>query len=54
MPFDAVVRNGQVVLPGIGVQEIDLGIQDGRIAAHLARGSGAEAEEVNEAAGKVV
>ena len=54
MPFDSVIRNGRVVLPSTGVQEVDLAIQGDRIAAHLQRGTEVEARQTIDAAGKVV
>lgn len=38
MSFDTVVRNGTAVLPGQGVQPLDIGIAGGRIAALLRPG----------------
>ena len=53
--FDTIVRGAQVVLPyGGGIQRLDLAIQDGRIAAHLAPGAEADARETIDASGKVV
>ena len=51
--FDTLVRGGQVVCEG-SIVEADIAIQDGRIAAILARGSEAQAREVIDAAGKQV
>lgn len=52
--FDLLIRGGNVVLPDVGVTSIDLGISDGRIAAHLAPGTPASAKEVIDVAGEVV
>ncbi|MBV8827603.1 MAG: dihydroorotase family protein [Acidobacteriaceae bacterium] len=51
MKYDLAVLNGTVVVPGVGPQRIDLGIQGGRIAAlgHSIRAG--EAEEVFDAQG---
>ena len=54
MPFDAIVRGGRVVLPDTGVQELDLAVQDGRVAAYLLPHSDAEAGEIIDASGRVV
>ena len=55
MPFDAVIRGGDVVLPyGGGARRIDLAIKGGRIAAHLAPGMDVEANEVIDSTGRVV
>ena len=55
MPFDAVVRGGEVVLPyGGGAQRIDLAISDGRIASHLAPGVDVDAAEVIDATDRVI
>jgi dihydropyrimidinase/allantoinase len=52
MSFDAIVRNGRVVLPRRGATAIDIGIRDGRIAA---LGEGLDgAEEIIDADGLVV
>ena len=38
LKFDTIVKNGGVVIPyGDGVQNIDLGINDGKIAAYIDR-----------------
>ena len=54
MTYDTIVRGGRVVLPDAGVQELDLAIRDGRVAAHLPPRSDAEAAEVIDASGRVV
>ena len=53
-PFDLLIRRGRVVLPEVGVAEIDLGIRDGRIVAHLDPNTSAEAKETIDAAGKTI
>jgi dihydropyrimidinase len=40
MAYEALVRGGKVVLPGHGVQEVDIGIEGERIAAILEAGAG--------------
>ena len=45
-PFDLILRGGASVLPGTGLQECDVAVRDGRIAALLAPGEGAGAESV--------
>lgn len=54
MEFDMVIRNGRVVLPGIGPQEVDLAINGERIVAHLQRGTQVEAQKSLDAEGKVI
>ncbi len=55
MPFDTLIRGGDVVLPyGGGVRSIDLAISDGHIAAHLEPGTDAEAGETIDATGRVI
>ncbi len=50
MPYDTLVRGGKVVLPGHGVQQVDLAIEGEHIAALLAPGAG-EARAVVDARG---
>lgn len=54
MAYDLIVRGGRVVLPDAGVQEIDIAVQDGLIAAYLAPGSEVEAKATIDASSKVV
>lgn len=55
MPFDTLIRGGDVVLPyGGGVRRLDLAITDGYVAAHLQPGAEAEANETIDATGRVV
>ena len=55
MPFDTLIRGGDVVLPySDGARRLDLAITDGRIVAHLEPGSDAEASEIIDATGKVI
>ena len=51
--FDLVVRNGTVVIPGVGSVTADVGIAGGRITALADELSGA-AEEVLDARGRIV
>ncbi len=51
--FDLVVRNGKLIIPGIGIVAADIGISGSRIAAIGDELAGA-AEEVLDASGKVV
>lgn len=51
--FDSVVRNGRVLLPD-GLQQVDIGITDGRIVALLAAGSEVKAREFIDASGLLV
>jgi dihydropyrimidinase len=52
-PFDLVVRNGTLVIPGVGVVAADIGISGSRIAAIASELAG-PAAEVLDARGKVV
>jgi dihydropyrimidinase len=54
MPYDTIVSGGRVVLPDVGIQEIDIAILDGRIAAHLAPGSDAVADTIIDASSRIV
>ncbi len=55
MPFDTLIRGGDVVLPySDGARRLDLAVTDGRIAAHLEPGANAEASETIDATGKVI
>ncbi len=45
MRYDLVLRGGSAVLPGLGPTTCEIAVKDGRIAAILARGAAAEAEE---------
>ncbi len=51
--FDLVVRNGAVVIPGVGITAADIGISAGRITA-LSDELGGPAEETIDARGKMV
>jgi dihydropyrimidinase/allantoinase len=52
--FDLLLRGGTAVLPGLGPTTCDIAVQDGRIAALLARGAAAEAAETWSVSGLVV
>lgn len=52
--FDLLLRGGSAVLPGLGPTTCDIAIQDGRIAAILARNAAAEADETWNVSGLVV
>jgi dihydropyrimidinase/allantoinase len=52
--YDLLVRNGMLVLPSVGTVRADLATRDGRIAAIADEIPVAEADEVIEAAGKLV
>jgi dihydropyrimidinase len=51
--FDLVVRNGMLVIPGIGRIAADVGMADGRIVA-VAEGLAGDAAEIFDASGKLV
>jgi dihydropyrimidinase len=51
--LDLIVRNGAVVIPGLGTFDADIGIADGKIAV-LSRGLGESAAEVYDAGGLTV
>src|SRR5215211_7328135 len=52
--FDTVVLGGQAVLPGQGLIRADVGIKDGRVSAIGEGLSSGDADEVIDAAGKLV
>lgn len=52
--FDLLLRGGSAVLPGLGATTCDIGVQDGRIAAILARNAQADAAETWNVSGLVV
>ena len=52
--FDLLLRGGSAVLPGLGPTTCDIAVQDGRIAAILARNAQAEAAETWNVSGLVV
>ena len=52
--FDTVVKNGLVVIPYVGQLKMDIGIQDGRIAALQDEIQTSEADELIDASGKAV
>lgn len=54
MSFDCLITHGRVVDPHTGVQALDIGIKEGRIAALLAPGTPADSAEVIDAAGQLV
>ena len=53
-PFDLRLTGGQVVLPGLGLSEVDICIRDGRIAAIVDRAEHAAAVEVVDVSGRVI
>ncbi len=54
MRFDTVIRRGKVVIPGSGINDLDVAILDGKIAALVAPGADVEAGEAIDARGKYV
>lgn len=50
--MDVLIKNGKVVIPKVGIKEVDIGIKDGKIAALLEQGTVEEATEVIDASGK--
>lgn len=54
MTWDLVVRGGTVVLPGAGAQRLDLAVDGGRVAAHLAPGADVDTRETIDATGRVI
>lgn len=54
MKADLAVKNGQVVLPGVGVTPIDLAVRDGKIVALLGTGQPLEADRTIDASGLTV
>ncbi len=53
MIFDTLIINGDVVTEH-GIEAVDIAIQDGRVAALIARGTPIEASEIIDAAGQYV
>ena len=51
MAYDTIVSGGSVVIPGQGIQEVDLAIQGEQIAAILPRGASVEAGKTIDATG---
>ena len=54
MAYDTLIRGGRVVLPGHGIQEVDLAIRGEQIAAILEAGAPAEARDTIDAKGLYV
>ena len=52
--MDTLIKNGKVVLPKVGVSDVDIAIKDGKIAAILERGADCQAKEVIDASGKYI
>ncbi len=53
MAFETIIVNGDVVTEN-GIQALDVALQDGKIAALLARGTSVEAQEIIDAANQLV
>lgn len=49
MSYDLLIRDGELVFPGIGVRKGSIGVKDGRIAALLAPGEAASAHTIIDA-----
>ncbi|MBI3968119.1 MAG: amidohydrolase family protein [Chloroflexi bacterium] len=54
MELDVVIRNAEVVRPGVGAEAIELGIKDGKVAGYYARGTAPSALQEIDATGKHV
>ncbi len=52
--YDLLVKNGTIVLPGSGPVRADLAVKDGKVAALGGDIAGSDADELLDAAGKVV
>jgi dihydropyrimidinase len=53
--FDKIIKNGRVVIPySEDIQNIDLGIKDGKIAAYINQGNQSDADEIIDVGGKLV
>ena len=52
--FDLIIRNGTAILPAQGAQPVDIAVRDGRIAALLVHGTGADAAATLDASGLTV
>jgi dihydropyrimidinase len=54
MQFDLCLSGGQVLLPGVGLTEIDVLVSEGKIAGFCQTGSGVDAKEVVQIPGLTV
>ena len=52
--MDTLIKNGKVVVPKVGILDVDVAVKDGKIAALLERGTAVEAKEVIDASGKYI
>ena len=52
--MDTLIKNAKVVVPKMGILDVDIAIDGGKIAALLERGTPCEAKEVVDATGKYV
>ena len=52
--LDTIIKNGNVYLSGSGIQQVDIGIKDGKIAALMRSGNATAATKVIGAAGKFI
>ena len=54
MKFDTIVKNGRLVTPFSGIQDVDVAISGDKVAAILQRPNDAEAADVIDAGGNYV
>ncbi len=52
--MDCIIKNGRVVIPKAGIQEVDLAVHEGKIAAVLERGTPMDGAEVIDASGRYI
>ncbi len=54
MKCDTLIRGGKVVIPRVGVQDVDIAITNGKVVALSSRGSDVQAKAAIDASGKYV
>jgi dihydropyrimidinase len=52
--LDTIIKNGNVYLAGNGIQQVDIGVKDGKIVALMSSSDAAEAKRVFDAVGKFI
>jgi len=54
MKYDLLIKGGEVVIPKVGIQRVDMAITGGKIVALLERGSQSESNAIIDASGRYV
>ena len=54
MGYDTLIKGGKVVMPRVGIQDVDIAINKNKVAALSARGSGVQARAIIDASNKYV